>query len=674
MSPASIQKIRVDALDLLSRVVAAYEKNVAPGEVGANGTAKASESIPDTPCTGLLYGRIQSGKTVAMIALVAAAIDNGFRVIVVLTSDNLKLVAQTTQRFAVLDGPIPVDALTKGWEADHRHIGRKLGTNGVVFVCSKNKTRLDNLIKFLEDIGAPNFPALVLDDEADQATLDMNVAKNSKAREKGKDLIDPTAIHDRVVMQLSPALRHHVFLQVTATPYALLLQSVGTKLRPSFVRLLEPGPEYTGGEHFFEESHINGPEPPLVFVPDTESQAIQEGAKDAPDGLRDAIAFFLVAAASQTLTDAERARGGQNFLCHTSQLKKQHRDLESIIRDYVDRVDEHVERRAGEGLDRLQRAYHALKTTFPGAPDWSVLLEQVARRLVGRRVLVVNAETDADIGKGLNFVIGGNILGRGVTIDNLLVTYYLRQPKTGQMDTMLQHARMYGYRRGLMHLTRVFLPRELAVRFHEIHRMEARLRSQLATADVGRPIAIRSVAGLKATRQGVLDPTYIDAFEPGDQIYPMWPDLQMAQRDYEEIEARIRKLVGDLSKSHTERIDYDEMLDLVELLPYDRSRVSSRWVPSALRVLLERHREECGGVAYLHTRTMERSTKSKEKGLGTGALHSKVRSQLKALDGPVICAFRDLGDRAIGEKPYWYPTLVLDRKMPKVILNTTPDD
>lgn len=669
--PGAVEKIRADALDLLSRIVAAYEREIATGEVGANGTAKAGPSIPSKPCTGLLYGRIQSGKTVAMIALVAAAIDNGFRVVVVLTSDNLKLVAQTTDRFAVLDGPIAVDALTKGWESDYRHIGKKIGTAGVVFVCSKNKTRLDHLIGFLEEIGAPNHPALVLDDEADQATLDTNLAKSAKAVEKGDEPFDPTAIYDRVVRQLSPTLRHHVFLQVTATPYALLLQSVGTKLRPTFVRLLEPGAGYTGGDSFFEAEHLEGPKPPLVYVPDSESSEIQGGATDAPEGLRKAIAFFLVAAGAQALSDPERARSGQNFLCHTSQLRVQHRNLEQMVRDYVDRTDEHLERGSGEAFTRLQQAHDELRTTFPAVAPWEAVAQQISRRLIGRKVLVFNAETDAEAGKGMNFIVGGNIVGRGVTIENLLVTYYLRQPKTGQMDTMLQHARMYGYREQFMHLTRVFLPRVLAIRFHEIHVIETRLRRQLANADAGRPVVIQSAAGLKPTRSGVLDPTYIDAFDAGDHLYPQCPELAMKQKDYERIEQKIKALVGgDLGDEKLYYpIDYDVLLKLVAELPYDDTKGFSSWIPGVLVRLLERHRGRCNGQAYLHTRR----TKRQQDYFPTGALHGDVLKRLRQLDGPVVCAFRDDGALIPGAKPFWYPSLVLDAKMESVVVNTTPD-
>ncbi|WP_083458149.1 Z1 domain-containing protein [Sandaracinus amylolyticus] len=675
MSGAALDKIRQDALALLGRVVQTYEAEVAPGEVGADGSVCASPQPPTKPCTGLLYGRIQSGKTVAMIALVAAAIDNGFRVVVVLTSDNVTLVDQTTKRFAALEGPIPLDALNpSAWSSDHKHIGKHLAQAGVVFVCSKNKTRLDALITFLEKIGAPEFPALILDDEADQATLDANLARNVRKQTKGEVPGDPTAIYTAVVDGLRKTLRHHVFLQVTATPYALLLQSVGTELRPSFTRLLEPGDGYTGGEYFFESHHVDGPEPPLVFVDPNESVELAQGSSDAPDGLRRAIAYFLVAAGAQALTDPATARSGQNFLCHTSQLRQQHRNLEELIRTYVDRVSDDIDAGSGDGLNKLHTAFDELKRTFPSVPSVDSVITEIRRRLVTRKVIVVNSEADAEPGRGLNLIIGGNILGRGVTIDNLIVTYYLRQPKVGQMDTMLQHARMYGYRSPLMHLTRVFLPPQLAVRFHEIHRIEQRLRRQLAAADLGKPIVIERTGSLRPTRNAVLDPTYIDAFDAEDQVYPIHPDLTLKRSEYEAIAGRIEALIGDSLSTEPQLvpIEFDVMLELVETFPYNRKELSSSWVPAAIGRVLERQRDRCKGRAYLYTRRMNR----RRSMLTTGAVSGKELERLRNQDGPVFAAFRDDG-KQIADRPaneFWYPTVVFDRQMPSVIVNVTSDD
>jgi len=673
MPPAALTKIKTDALDLLGRVVTVYEQQIAKGEVGAGGTAKAGTTIPTQPSTGLLYGRIQSGKTVAMIGLVAAAIDNGFRVIVVLTSDNVKLVSQTTERFSALEGPIAIDALRpSGWSTDHKHIGKHLGQSGVVFVCSKNKKRLDELIAFLEKIDAPEYPTLILDDEADQATLDTNLAKNSRAKEKGKPVVDPTAIHMRVVQSLRTTLRHHVFLQVTATPYALLLQSVGTQLRPSFTRLLEPGAEYTGGEFFFESHHVDEEAPPLEFVPEDESDAIATSA-EAPEGLQKAIAFFLVAAGAQALSDPSSTKAGQNFLCHTSQLRLQHRVLEKLVREYIDRLSESLDANAGAALRRIDGAYADLRRTMEDAPPLADIVEQIKRRLVNRKVVVVNAEAEAETGRGLNFIVGGNILGRGVTIDNLLVTYYLRQPKMGQMDTMLQHARMFGYRARLMHLTRVFLPEQLAVRFFEIHQIEKRLRKQLEDADMGKQIAIEKAANLHPTRRTVLDPTYIDAFKGGEQVFPIWPEFRPKPRDYQKITTEVQRMLGgDLSREgETKLISYEDLLWLVDNFPYDKTKASSSWIPDVLRRVLERQRERCGGRAYLYTRKMRR----KSNQFTSGALDGKIElKRLRDMGAPVFCALRDDGTEVRGgADKYWYPVLVLDSEMPPLIINTTPN-
>lgn len=675
MSEAALVRIKDDALKLLGTIVGLYARDVAAGEVGADGGAKASAAVPTKPATGLLYGRIQSGKTVAMIALVAAAIDNGFRVVVVLTSDNTKLVTQTAERFGALEGTLALDATVREvWATDQKHIAKSLSQSGVVFVCSKNQKRLDDLSNFLEEIGAPNYPALILDDEADQATLDTNTAKNSRARSKGGPTVDPTAIYERVVEGLRKSLRHHVFLQVTATPYALLLQSVGTQLRPSFTQLLEPGPDYTGGEKFFEAEHVEGPQPPLVYVNAQESQAIAEGATEAPEGLKSAIAFFLVASGAQAELDPESARAGQNFLCHTSQLRLQHRNLEALVRGYVDRIGDSVDTNAGEPLQRLQVAYEELGRTLPSRPPFEKILEQVRRRLVGRRVVVVNAGAEAEPGKALNFIIGGNILGRGVTIKNLLVTYYLREPKTGQMDTMLQHARMYGYRAKLMPFTRVYLPEQLAVRFHEIHCIERRLRKQLVNADMGKQIVVERAANLRTTRSAVLDPSYIDVFDGEEQVFPKHPDFFLPRAEYEALLSRIQRLVGGQlsSEEQLEKLDYDELLRLVDDFPYDSKKESSSWLPGVLRRVLEKQRERCGGRAYLYTRKTQR----KSRVFATGALSGKELARLRGQDGPVFCAFRDNGKtiEGIAANEFWYPTLVLDKNMPSLVVNVTPDE
>lgn len=77
----------------------------------------------------------------------------------------------------------------------------------------------------------------------------------------------------------------------------------------------------------------------------------------------------------------------------------------------------------------------------------------------------------------IDIFVGGNKLGRGVTIPNLITSYYGRNPKRPNSDTVLQHARMYGYRQAHIGVTRLFLPEKLAEHFRIIHQMEEALRA-----------------------------------------------------------------------------------------------------------------------------------------------------------------------------------------------------
>lgn len=86
---------------IAERLTDLYGEEIGLGEVGVGGTGLAENkgSTRPSPPASLLYGRVQSGKTVSMILTTALCLDNGFRVVVVLTSDNVALVKQTAQRF-----------------------------------------------------------------------------------------------------------------------------------------------------------------------------------------------------------------------------------------------------------------------------------------------------------------------------------------------------------------------------------------------------------------------------------------------------------------------------------------------------------------------------------------------------------------------------------------------
>jgi hypothetical protein len=682
MARAALTKVRQDALGLLNKVLAAYASQVAPGEAGLGGSAVAGDAAPlaDRAPTGLLYGRVQSGKTVAMIAFCAAAIDNGFRVIVVLTSDFVKLVEQTADRFAALDGPLIKNALqSDNWDDDREHVKKHIGKHGIVFICTKNQQRLTSLVEFLNTIGAAGFPALVLDDEADQATLDTTVQARSSGRKNAPT--QPSAIHRKTVQDdegqsIRQTLRHHVFVQVTATPYALLLQNVESELRPTFTHLLEPGAGYTGGEAFFDVPQVEEASPPLVFVDEGEATNIDAAADDAlpPLGLQRAISFFLIAAGTQNVVDPTSRSVGQNFLCHTSQRTSDHAHVAMLIRNLLNRFGDELESGslATETIMRLQWGYDELRRTMEEAPDFDAILERIRKRLPRRDVPIVNsANSRVDFGRQLNFIVGGNILGRGLTIDNLLVTYYLRRAKVSQMDTVLQHARMFGYRQALMPYTRVFLPDTLAARFHFIHVAEQSLRRQLVANGGLAKVTVETMSSLRATRLNVLDTRNLAAYEPGGHVYPGAPGLR--RKDLERagaVEAAVRKTLGGTLREGTfVRVDISDLVSLLQEVPFDED-LANMWDPPMLMRILQHMGPRYGNRGFVFYRGMKR-TKST---FSTGALSGDELAAARNQPGPVLCVFRDDG-RSLRPKPtaseYWYPSLVFPSDMATQVFNTT---
>ncbi len=555
-----LDKVRLQAESALSDILTAYSANVAKGEVGAHGSARASAEPPiGGKCpTGLLYGRIQSGKTNAMIITTALALDNGFRTIVVFTSNFVKLVHQTLERFRVLGGPLLYSSTEAGnssaadgtrlyqWDEDIENIRQNIGKIGVVLICAKDANHQRALLKLLKDSTASEYPALIFDDEADQATPDTTtasrVADSESAPLPGSVTYRLTVENDAEAElgdSTKQILRHNVFVQVTATPYALLLQSIDSPIRPRFTRLLEPGDQYTGGEDFFSTAQVNGPLAPLVFVDEDESKFFADTVSDPPIGLARAIAFFLLSSTAYQQASARGDAGGYKFLCHTSPKTVEHTNASRLIRALADSLSSQLSTRLEASTQELfEWAHRELLKSLPQAPGLDVLLPQIARRLPLRKVLTINASAaEVEFGPSFNFMVGGNILGRGLTIENLLVTYYLRSARTTQMDTMLQHARMYGYRRPLMQFTRVFLPDSLAVRFNRIHEAEETLRRILQDANLAM-VPINVASNLRPTRRGVVVPTELGYINPGQQGWPSQPEYRREHlgTSYERIE------------------------------------------------------------------------------------------------------------------------------------------
>ena len=210
--------------------------------------------------TGLVVGHVQSGKTLSFTTVIGLARDNGFPLVIVIAGNKDPLLTQSHQRLArdlnVEGGEgLPAWIMAKNPRAQdnqYEQLLRQTIANWrdktrdadekptLLLTVLKQNHRLRSLATLLRKLDLRGVPALVIDDEADQASLNTKVNTGEESTTY------------RRLRELRDELPCHTFLQYTATPQAPLLINIADTLSPDFVRVLEPGDGYVGGEEFFQ--------------------------------------------------------------------------------------------------------------------------------------------------------------------------------------------------------------------------------------------------------------------------------------------------------------------------------------------------------------------------------------------------------------------------------------
>lgn len=559
------------------------------------------------PSYGLLYGLIQSGKTSIITVTAAMAADNGFKCIVILTSDTIPLYDQTLQRIkSQLRG---LNVLGKKDWNDLSRFERQIRTSPFAIVSSKNKTHLEGLLESFNHVGANGargLPTLIIDDEADQASL------NTKANKRNEEI---SAING-LISDLRDFFQTHTYLQVTATPQALFLQRPDGYYRPSFTVLSEPGEGYVGGEAFFGQNSKLLRLVSLDEVEDLKTQHQPQPVPRMPVGLRKAILSFLVGAAGKNILSPKENFA---FLCHISHTKVHHEHVVNVIdsfREEISMILRNPETKEYEKLKSdIKAEYDDLKTTEKDMPSLEDTIARIRFLIPGANIKVINANTKFTVSLDhvFSIFIGGNKLGRGVTIPNLLTSYYGRNPKKPNADTVLQHARMYGYRKKYLGITRLFLPPQLAEHFRIIHKMEKALRDLVAKHPQGKFEGIYLESPLRATRANVLDPNSIGVYTAGSGVNPKYP-----LRNGETL-ARTERLDKKLSAFNVtgyNETTIDFIVDLIADCLHDPSEGAELWDLKILTVALGKLKGLYGNKAYISVRVNRDLNQPREESQG----------------------------------------------------------
>jgi Z1 domain len=661
-----------NASDIVSAVLASY--GVPPA------ADVAAAPTPNRAPTGLVYGRIQSGKTRAMIASTALAFDNGFRVSVVLTSNINDLVSQTHIDFS--SGLPGIVTFTKDNDLDREvpttrlHLER--GDGRLLLICSKGSVSLTNIAAFLGNIAADRFPAIIFDDEGDQASLDTNIRRRSRGV-----AVAPSAINNIIQSRLRAALPRHVYVSVTGTPQAVLLQSADSINRPSFNVMLPPGGTYVGGDQFFDTDEPEDNAALISLVDRNDQQELLNLARPMPAGLRASILFFLVSAASAIL-NREMPERGYSYLCHPSLKNNEQATAEQRINGFLTEVYRATLGAGDTGniLGGLQTAHGQLTATLGAStPAFDDVVRTIRQYLPGKRILVINASTKRtgiNYGRCLNFLIGGNTLGRGIAIRDLLVTYYVREARISQIDTMHQHARMYGYRNDTLPYTRLFIPHHLYYRFRDIHRSDMDLR-QFVEDNIARlptTFPVQVAFNLRATRQGVLEVGKIDTLQPGQHIYPNGIVAPQDTRAYARVLDQLRLhfgvasgTPGQIEAAATRNVVINPATAAALVAPI-RTNSRNTWRDGTIADVMKKVAGAFGNRIALRFRTANR-TVQQDGFISTGTLSGDELREARNAAIPTLwimsATTRD-GSAVGGGHRFMYPTFVIPSEFPNMFI------
>lgn len=678
------QQLKQTAVEIVQNCVDVYTQNFGEGDVSATGTATVKNSrkgkITDAT-NGLIYGRVQSGKTITTIATLAIAQDNGFRCFIVLTSDNTWLGKQTASRFNNLlkkGGPVVFD--WEQWKKDPQDFAETkfipyIKDTGVVLVSTKNHKNLDNLLQVLKFSQASNVPTLIFDDEADHASLNTNEAKQAK---KGKNIVPDSAIFDKIG-KIRKEVANHIYLQITATPQSLLLQSLGHPCSPVFCAALpKPGDSYMGGDLFFTEkssycSTVNSEE--INHLKKQKGKINPGNNWDIPPGLRLALCCFFLGSIYKMESVDEDAI--YSFLAHICYKQDIHTTLEKIISNFVIELDKAIREKSSATKQEkakkwLNEAYKELSKTA-NLPPIENLIEDLRHELRSTLPKVINAnnpDKEPNYNPGMNILIGGNRLGRGVTIEGLMVTYYGRDAKQKVMDTVHQHARMYGYRQKLKDVTRLFLPEHILEDFRSIHEADEGMRQ--AIGEDPSNIKVKPVwvgKKLKATRSNVLNPIEIAAFTPGSAIFPrdpLWKTLEV-EKNTEVLDKLLAEYQGD---EEYYEVEIDFLAKIIEYMP-SRECEGYSWEDKRIQEVLEQMKVEGIRNGILNIRRGKKNTgldlsnQLKRPWQGSGFANSKwiSKPREKYTDIPTLVVMYEKGENKKGwdNQPLYLPTLILPK-------------
>ncbi|MEW4327060.1 Z1 domain-containing protein [Rossellomorea marisflavi] len=462
---------------------------------------------------GLVLGYVQSGKTANFTGLINKAFDVGYKVAIVLSGIHNDLRTQTQIRLeeeVIGHSNRGVGSIVKNDKNNFIHSlttarhditgtpsnpSYNLGGNKTLLVVKKNKDVLEHLIELLGNLikqaGNINIPVIIIDDEADQASID------TSDKAKGED---PKTIN-RLIRETLMLFNQKAYVGYTATPFANLLigtnnqtDQQGQDLYPKdfLIGLPKPG-DYCGPDEFFNAAEdADDQRPSLVNFISGEDEELFKSIKKkeehykidkVPSTLKEALMSFLIAISIRHLRGQESDHN--SMLIHTSRFTLVQTSLKEVIEEeFLNLVNNVRYTPSSKDVYLIKTLYirefrfktsqwnKATKSSYKtfSWPEVYSKMKEIAKSI---SVMELNGDSEDALEyhkykeEGLNVIaVGGDKLSRGLTLEGLSISYYYRN--TLMYDTLMQMGRWFGYRKSYLDLCRIYTSEDIASNFEHL--------------------------------------------------------------------------------------------------------------------------------------------------------------------------------------------------------------
>lgn len=409
----------------------------------------------------------------------ALAFDNGYKMVIIYGGYDSTLLAQTQRRFSKSfeaskepdDENVIIFSTENGeLQSLNSDIITKIidAKKPIILLTLKRPNPMKKVNKFLKKIYNLDIKTFIIDDEGDQASLNTM-----------KDKVNDASATYREIINMKKLLKDPLYLSVTATPQANIFLNDYSEVRPDNIMLIEPALGYCGANIYHQTDKF------IEIVEDDISNI--ERNSPIPLSLKNAINYFIIASSIKLALNKDEKSKYSDMIIHSHRTISEHNILYTVVNSYINdqkdciRYNDIDLKKRLELFENCYNKYFLEKyiKTF----KFKNLIPYIERVINNLGIILKNSQTQNSETRekfiANKIYIGGDLLQRGVTFENLITTYFTRWAKSGgNMDTNLQRARWFGYRSKYIDLCKIFLTKEISIEFYGLAETEDDLWEQ----------------------------------------------------------------------------------------------------------------------------------------------------------------------------------------------------